>query len=487
MRQVWMFAAAAALASLASPARAGDPPAPPPRPAEAAPAAQVTYYLELGDLGREQSEGLVALLKREFPTAQVELLEGTLRVQADGATFEQVGKLLEAQRRHDLAAGKKADRKADERGEKKERAAQPAPEKAAAAKKLTVKVGDLCGGCAECLAEGLAAKFPGLKFAPEETVVTVVGGGPEDRAAVEAWVTDARARLRPAHVAPGEHHERGAMEWEEALVVRDDGTVPRMVDADGTILIEGPDGQEARIVLKGVRPANPRAVKPPPPPPSIEELEKRLARAREARDEAAIDQAERALAQAREHAARLRERLQQEARPDGREGMDDLKQRFDALRQRLEREHGAAAPKPEGGRRPEPRARAEAAGPMAEWRQRLAHLKQAAEHLTAAGYEGLAKQVAEALKGAAAQAEEVARKLRAAEEAREAEQKRRAEAEREAAAARQRKAREGGDGAERRPAEGHGVEELTELVRNLKRQVEELRKQVQDLRERAAK
>ena len=439
MKRAWMLAMAvtAAVVGFAPEARAGDD-------VEVVDASRVTYYLDLGGMPDGKSEALVALLKSKFPAASVELIDGTLRVQTDGATFEGLQKLLEAQRLDGLPA---PDKKEGERKIKRERVdkkdvfveeqdgkpfmpgakPQTAAESkvdaeivaiheylkrlgrelgAGAAKSASgepamvrVKVGELCEGCADCLAAALGHEFPRLKFVPDDAEVAVVAD-PAGQAAVQAWLSGLRTL---AKAAPGDDENPEG----KRTIGRDD--VEQHLEA-------------LRAALGGMH-----------------------------RDEAGLD------------LGALRER------------MEDLRVRLEGAKDRRPGRPGADKPR-------DPRAKEQPQGPMAKWRMRIQHLQQAVEHLNAAGFEELAKQAAQAVEVTKKQAEEVAAKLRAAEEAQQAERRKAAERKRledEEAKAREHKRARVEAGMER-----EGGDDLTALIRRLHQQVEELRKEVRELRER---
>jgi hypothetical protein len=81
-------------------------------------AARVTHYVELGGLDAADAEKLAALLKREFPKAAVELIDGTLRVQTDATTFAAVEKVLADHRVPAVVVRKMGDRVVVVRGAK---------------------------------------------------------------------------------------------------------------------------------------------------------------------------------------------------------------------------------------------------------------------------------------------------------------------------------------------------------------------------------
>src|SRR5262245_18030151 len=89
MKRVWMalVGVAAAFAGFSTAARAEDPPT-------VVELTRVTYYLEVGDLEAAKRDELTALLKREFPKAQVDALEGTIRIQTDADSLNALDKLL---------------------------------------------------------------------------------------------------------------------------------------------------------------------------------------------------------------------------------------------------------------------------------------------------------------------------------------------------------------------------------------------------------
>lgn len=478
-------------------------------------ATRVTYYLELGDLDAAKVDALTARLKREFPKAQVERIEGTLRIQTDEATLGGIDKLLHDERIVGLGddGRRSAVRQRIVLGERVEAVAKQEKEHRDAQDvrvRTKLKVGDLCEGCADCLAAALSREFPGLSFLPEEGRVEVVA---------------AKADL--------ERVEKFLRKLGEQLGSKRDAGLKADVDLEDAALV-----LEGDVQLQLLRPdSTPRPGRPADPLAAdrIRELERRLAEAKKSGREDEAKQLERALAEVRNSEVRmprfdldpetlgvLRERLQRvkarladaQGNAEEREALEGTRRRLEEAQERLEAA-GRSLARGGGGRgpgdRPRPpvppeppaappvgefpwaRGRHDAAGPLAEFRQRVQHLMQAVEHLNAAGYEGLAKQVQEAAQQVKQQAEETARRLRVAEEARAAAmQKEQAarQAEREELRLRERKDAEARDEARRAsgligPKELGDIrsEELIDLVRALNQQINALREEMRALRE----
>jgi DNA repair exonuclease SbcCD ATPase subunit len=483
MKRTWMAVAAvlSATAIFATGARADDPPT-------VVDATSVTYYLELDGLDAARVKDLAALLKREFPKAQIELIDGTLRIQTDGSTFGGMEKVL-AEKLPSLSEGMKIE-------VRKERALEGKTDKRAAKEahpSLRVKVGDLCEGCADCLASALRQEFPKLRFVPAEGVIEVYGDE-DGRAAVEVWVNNLRA------------------------------------------LTKG-ENAEVRLAFKGGDPK---------PRPDLDELRKRLEEAlrtgrcdesmklslalaraqadavvKESLGKTRMEIGPEALDALRGRLELVKTRLETVENANERETLEGVRRRLEEAKEQLEKmgdvlaRGGGSGRGGAGGRGPQPpmpavppaptpprppefggfqehhafagRESKDGRGPLAEFRARIQHLTRAAEHLNAAGYEGLAKQAAEAAEQVKRQAAEVVQRLQAAEEARAAAMKKE-QNERARVEARVREEAQRAAGLRGPPEAGElRSEELLDLLRALNQQMNAMREEFKAFREQVAR
>lgn len=459
----------------------GEPAAPP-----VLQASRTTHYIALPEANEAEVAALVERVRAALPGAQVELVGDALRVQADGDVLPAILRALgEAAAAEGLPgegreprepkpphapkeAGERKEprepkdgrehEKAREREKAKERERAEKHGDAADAERapVRVEVGRLCEGCAECLADALRREFPDARCAPDGDLHVKVLAGPRTHAAVQAWLAERRRALAQAARAEDEPARRHARAERHGLVLAGPG------DREVHVLLGG-EGRGERLRER------------------LHEVERRVIRLRE-------DDAPGGAFRAREG---MRLRLDERER-----------ERDEAAERARKHDKPDARPAPKPGAKPPlpPVVRPDVArgeGPLAEARRRVEHLRQAAEHLDAAGWEGMAAQVRKELARVKQEAEQKAEALRRAEQERlqaekvQAEKLRadrlRAEAARaqaEAARERPQAARPPEKATSREPAPGAVAAELLELVRALRREVEALRREVADLKQR---
>ncbi len=466
-----LLGCAAAFAALSPAARADGP-----EPVEAVP---VTAYLELGDLDGAEAAALAALVRREFPAAHVELLEGTLRIQSDGVTFEGISRVLDRER-GSLRTGPAAALKV-------EPAAPP--------------VDPPAGGDADDDARKRDGKREGgrdgerkpARPAPRADEVRAHDPAQLEQALAELERATLRLRQQLAQAARerrGERPEVAALK-EQLLVAEKAGEVLRHTlklarregapaaekHADVLILREGatewrPERAPGpRVEVKPAGPDDRRA--------RVQRLEEKLAVARKEGNEQLATELGRMLAHLRDGVVAVERRAI--VFEDG-AGRPLVLERRGAA-------GGEAAKEKPAPRRPEARERAEVkeraaprpaeGGPLADLRRRLDHLRQAAEHLEAAGWHAHAKQVRAEIERERRVAEERLAAERAAEAG--------ARALREKALREALQAQERAEDARRRAEKAPELAPLAEALRGLKRDVEALRKELAALRELVAK
>lgn len=340
-----MLGALAALGTFPPAAHAEEP--------ETVAVSRVTYYLELGDLAPAKAQALAALLKREFPDAEVQLLDGTLRIQSDASTFARIEKVLEAQREATLVV--------------------PTPT-------LTIEqhkpmVDPPAGG-----AEGKDAKPMHDRAALKEHLTELRRKADDLRQHLKAARAEGSEKVGPLEEQLG-HVERAMVKVERALAGEGEAQAPKAPPAK-----DEHAEKIARLERKLV------AAEKEGQKRLADELRSALKSLREARD-----QAQRRVVDGKGDAERRVLVLEERSPESLRRELIQVREVLEGVEQRRARPVAPLpprrAPLAEGKEGARPKSPPAAEGPLAEVRRRLDHLRQAAEHLEAAGWLAHAAQI----------------------------------------------------------------------------------------------